>query len=328
MAFELAKNFQTSTVATAPSPATSGTSLVVAAGEGARFDTPSFNAIIAPADAQPTSANAEIVRVTGISTDTLTITRAQESSSARTVVVGDRIFVGPTAKTWTDIAASDSFLTTSISGRASNALMDAKGDMYAASANDTPARLAVGTNEHVPIYDSAQTVGLRTGIPLGANAAYMPIQDVGQVLIAAGSAQLTNNAISTLSSQITSPTTGGFWGIPLYAADMNLTGRTTKLKVRIVVATNATAPTISFTGGLSVIASAGAANAMSMSWGGPTGNTATVTTPGASSVTAAVSTAFDLPADGLYALVLSTSGAMPATNPKVALWLSLWVAHI
>lgn len=95
-------NFATSTVATAPSPATSGTSLVVAAGEGARFPAVPFNAVIRPANTKPTSANSEIVRVTARSTDTLTITRTQESTTARTVIVGDEIYAGITKKTLTD----------------------------------------------------------------------------------------------------------------------------------------------------------------------------------------------------------------------------------
>lgn len=103
MAFDAHKNFAVSTVATAPSPATSGTSLVVAAGEGAKFPAAPFNATVWPASTQPTSANAEIVRVTNISTDTLTITRAQEASSARTVVVSDQIAATITAKTLTDV---------------------------------------------------------------------------------------------------------------------------------------------------------------------------------------------------------------------------------
>jgi hypothetical protein len=101
------KNFATSLVATAPSPASSGTSLVVTGGEGTRFPTVPFNATVCPAAADPTLANAEIVRVTAISTDTFTITRATESSSARTVVVGDRIFAGPTDKTFRDIETQD-----------------------------------------------------------------------------------------------------------------------------------------------------------------------------------------------------------------------------
>jgi hypothetical protein len=99
------KNFAYSTVATAPSPASSGTSLVVAAGEGAKFPAVPFNATVWPVGAQPSTTNAEIVRVTNISTDTLTITRAQESTAARSIVVGDQIAATITAKTLTDVEA-------------------------------------------------------------------------------------------------------------------------------------------------------------------------------------------------------------------------------
>ncbi len=96
-------NFAYSTVATAPSPATSGTSLVVASGDGTKFPAVPFNATIWPTGSRPSSANAEIVRVTGISTDTLTITRTQESTSARSVIAGDQIAATITKKTLTDI---------------------------------------------------------------------------------------------------------------------------------------------------------------------------------------------------------------------------------
>ena len=83
-------NFAYSTVATAPSPATSGTSLTLASGGGALMPAVPFNATVWPIGAQPLSSNAEIVTVTAISTDTLTITRAQEGTSARTIVAGDQ----------------------------------------------------------------------------------------------------------------------------------------------------------------------------------------------------------------------------------------------
>jgi hypothetical protein len=79
--------------------------LVVFAGDGGKFPAVPFNAVIWPAGAQPLTTNAEIVRVTNRATDTLTITRAQESTSARTVVVGDQIMAAWTAKFATDIAA-------------------------------------------------------------------------------------------------------------------------------------------------------------------------------------------------------------------------------
>jgi len=86
------KNFAYGTVATAPSPATSGTSLVLGSGQGALFPTSfPYSVVIWATGVNPTSANAEIVTVTGISTDTLTIVRAQEGTSARTVVTGDQV---------------------------------------------------------------------------------------------------------------------------------------------------------------------------------------------------------------------------------------------
>lgn len=99
------KNFAYSTVATAPSPATSGTSLTVAAGHGARFPAVPFNATVWPAGAQPTVDNAEIIRVTAIATDTFTIVRAQEGTTARAVVVGDQVAATITKKTMDDIEA-------------------------------------------------------------------------------------------------------------------------------------------------------------------------------------------------------------------------------
>lgn len=105
-------NFGYSTVATAPSPATSGTSLVLQSGDGAKFPAAPFNVTIWPANTLPTTANAEIVRVTAKVTDTLTIVRTQEGSSARTVVVGDQISATITKKTLTDIEALQTVTST------------------------------------------------------------------------------------------------------------------------------------------------------------------------------------------------------------------------
>lgn len=110
MSFDPHKNFAYSTVATAPSPATSGTSLDVAAGDGTLFPDPGtdgdFNVTVWPAGAIPTEANAEICRVTARSTDTLTITRAQESTSARAIQAGDQIALTITKKLLDDIEAA------------------------------------------------------------------------------------------------------------------------------------------------------------------------------------------------------------------------------
>jgi len=65
-----------------------------------------FNATVWPASVTPSSTNAEIVRVTAVVGDTLTIVRAQEGTSARTIVVGDQFANTVTAKVFTDIEAA------------------------------------------------------------------------------------------------------------------------------------------------------------------------------------------------------------------------------
>lgn len=96
-------NFAATTVATAPSPATSGTSLTVAAGAGALFPAAPFNVTVWPSGAQATAGTAEIVRVTAKASDTFTIVRAQEGSTARSVVVGDQVAQTVTAGLFSDI---------------------------------------------------------------------------------------------------------------------------------------------------------------------------------------------------------------------------------
>jgi len=50
-----------------------------------------------------------------------------------------------------------------------NAIVDAKGDLIAASAADTPARLAVGNNGETLVADSSTSTGLRYQAPVNAN---------------------------------------------------------------------------------------------------------------------------------------------------------------
>lgn len=104
------KNFAYSTVATAPSPATTGTTLTVATGEGALFPAAPFNCTVWGTASQPTltgvnATTAEIIRVTSKgSGDDWTITRLEEGLvTPRTIVIGDQIAASITAKTLTDI---------------------------------------------------------------------------------------------------------------------------------------------------------------------------------------------------------------------------------
>ena len=172
MAFDAHQNLAISTVATAPSPATSGTSLVVAGAQGVRFGAVPFNATVWPSNALPSPANAEIVRVTARTTDTLTFTRTQEGTSARAILVGDLIAATITAKTLTDLetqaallAAANTFTATPqqirTAGTPALALHDLSG----------PA-----TTRHWDLVNDAQRVHVRTLDDAGSSVLGTPLQ--------------------------------------------------------------------------------------------------------------------------------------------------------
>ncbi len=61
------------------------------------------------------------------------------------------------------------WVTTDDANAIQNSIVDAKGDLIAASANDTPARLAVGNNGETLVADSSTATGLRYTALFGAN---------------------------------------------------------------------------------------------------------------------------------------------------------------
>lgn len=85
------KDYATSTVLTAPSPADSGTSLVVQSGHGARFPAAPFYVTVHPPSEFPTLDNAEKLLVSSKSTDTFTIARGEADTSPLSIEAGWRI---------------------------------------------------------------------------------------------------------------------------------------------------------------------------------------------------------------------------------------------
>ena len=85
------KDFATGTVLTAPTPATSGTTLVLNSGEGAYMPATPFYATVHPPAVFPTVGSSEKVKVTGVSGDTLTIERSMSGISAKAIESGWRI---------------------------------------------------------------------------------------------------------------------------------------------------------------------------------------------------------------------------------------------
>jgi hypothetical protein len=107
MSFDAHKNLAIATVTTATGAA--GTTLGVGVGEGARFPAAPFNATVWPFDMAPDPTTAEVVRVTARTGDSLTITRAQEGTTARAIIVGDFVAATITAKSLTDIESGVNF---------------------------------------------------------------------------------------------------------------------------------------------------------------------------------------------------------------------------
>lgn len=93
MTLDAAKNFAKVTVSTGYDA--SATSIVLSSGHGAKLPATPFNVTWWDSNAYPDPSddpNVEVVRVTNISTDTLTVTRAQEGTSATTKNTGGGVY--------------------------------------------------------------------------------------------------------------------------------------------------------------------------------------------------------------------------------------------
>lgn len=81
----------------------SATTIVLAAGQGARFPTLGVNDYFY-ATLIDTTNNLEIVKVTARSTDTLTVVRGQDGTTARAYSTNDRFELRPTAALFNEFA--------------------------------------------------------------------------------------------------------------------------------------------------------------------------------------------------------------------------------
>jgi hypothetical protein len=80
-----------------------------------------------------------------------------------------------------------------------NAIVDAKGDIIAATANDTPARLAVGANNTVLTADSSTATGLKWATPSSGTPAFVGCQAINDNF-SVSYTQYTNLAIPFASA--------------------------------------------------------------------------------------------------------------------------------
>ena len=112
--------------------------------------------------------NEEIVAVTAISGDTLTVVRAQAGTSGISHTAGasaKHVFTGDDATFFTaGVATADAAIPKS--------LVTTKGDIITATASATPARLGAGTNNQVLTVDSTTATGLKWATPTDVNLTF------------------------------------------------------------------------------------------------------------------------------------------------------------
>jgi hypothetical protein len=77
-----------------------------------------------------------------------------------------------------------------------NAIVDAKGDLISATAADTPARLAVGTNGHVLTADSTEATGIKWAAPAGGGKVLQVVNAVYSTATTITSASYTDTGLS------------------------------------------------------------------------------------------------------------------------------------
>jgi hypothetical protein len=131
-----------------------------------------------PDDTDLVKDGAAAIRTLGSSVDTTTkalnpsTTLGDIEYRSATANTNTRLAIGTTGQVLTVAGGVPTWATSDDANAIQNAIVDAKGDIIAATAADTPARLAVGANGTVLTADSAEATGLKWATPTsGSNEA-------------------------------------------------------------------------------------------------------------------------------------------------------------
>jgi hypothetical protein len=175
--------------------------------------------------------NEEIVAVTGISGDTLTVVRAQAGSTAVSHTAGasvKHVFTGDDATFFTTgVATANAAIPKST--------VTTKGDIIAATASATVTRVAAGTNGYILTADSTEAAGIKWA----AAASQLPSQtgNAGEYLKTDGTTASWEPAIATLNLTFNAQTGTTY---TLVAGDLN----------KLVTLSNASAITLTVPNGI------------------------------------------------------------------------------
>lgn len=119
------------------------------------------------------TADQEVVQVTAGAGTTLTVTRGVDGSVAVAHDAGSAVNHGVSAR---DYDEPNEFINGT--GFIPPTLVDAKGDLLVASADNTVTRLAVGTDAYVLTADSAEATGVKWAAASGGGGASIGLEAV------------------------------------------------------------------------------------------------------------------------------------------------------
>ena len=177
-----------------------------------------------PNDTDLVKDGAAAIRTLGSSVDTTTknlnpeTTLGDISFRSATSNVNTRLGIGSSGQVLTVAAGVPSWATSDDANAIQNTIVDAKGDIVAASANDTPARLAVGTDNHRLVAASGEATGLKyvadtqnTVIDAAGDLVYGTAADtLGRLAIGTAGQVLKVNSGATAPEWGTAASAGGW----------------------------------------------------------------------------------------------------------------------